>query len=75
MYHFDTVESDFLREYGIYLASDSLSWRLFMNLLCNMSSASVFYYILSKEAEEKRNTVEGAENIADDLRRLMAGKA
>jgi ribosome-binding factor A len=40
-----------------------------------MSSASVFYYILSKEAEEKRNIVEGAENIADDLRRLMAGKA
>lgn len=45
-----------------------------MNLLCNMSGDCIFYYLLNKDTEEKENTVEGAENIAEDMKRLFSAK-
>lgn len=45
-----------------------------MNLLCNMSGESVFYYILNKDTEQKENVVEGAENIANDMKRMLSAR-
>lgn len=45
-----------------------------MNLLCNLSGDCIFYYLLNKDTENKENVVEGAENIAEDMKRMLSAR-
>ena len=63
----DAVEADFYRDYGILLVEriSTLSWRLFLALLNNLSPYGAVAARVSDEQEKKNNEPEDDEAAAN----------